>query len=320
MSQVRLDSAQGLFESLRGSDMAVRMATLKAIRNRPDLALAFGQYQGMDVVDELVAQSLSRHGYSYWMILVSALGAFDDPRVVLQYVKILANWDRAEVMSLVVARLSWEPVTSLSKSVRGFLQDDAHPRRVWAAARLMRAHPELTPPERVRVACADPDAEEAEKVPVDEMHLPAWRRELAGSFGPVARLWLEDALPGKAATIASLAGGLSDEDEAWLISILVRHVPLEAIPIVRKALEGGRRSAKLEALRCVAVIEGWPALFKEPVNAAAASEDEEIRIAAVRAGATRLDWRANLGQSDARLVAEAAEGLARAEGVGAMAD
>ncbi|CAN5442635.1 hypothetical protein BH11ARM2_BH11ARM2_25640 [soil metagenome] len=320
MSQIRLDSAQGLFDSLRHKDLTVRMATLRAIRNRPDLGLAFGRFGGLDVVDELVAQSQARHGYSYWLIVIDALGAFDDPRTVRQYHKILSTWDRAEVMSVVVYRLSREPVESLQPLVRLLLWDDEHPTRVWAASRLMRPHSELSPEERVRIACADSDVEEETPALMDEAHLPAWRTELTGPFANTARVWIEDALPETGPVVATLAGTLGEADEAWLISILGLHAPLEAIPAVRLALEGDRVPPKLEALRQVAAIEGWPALFSDLVEKAAASEDEVVRVAAIRAGAKGVYWRTNLASPDARLVAEAAEGLAKEEGATAMPD
>ncbi|RYG34382.1 hypothetical protein EON81_15695 [bacterium] len=313
MSQLRLDSAQGLFESLRSSEVAVRLSTLRAIRQRPDLGLAFGKFQGLDVVDELVAQSLTRHGYTYWLAVISTLGAFDDPRVVLQYHKVFSNWDRAEVMSLVVARLSQEPIESLQPLIRTSLQDDAHPVRVWAASRLLRFHPDLTPEERVRVACADSDGEEASATLMSDAHLPGWRREISGPFANSARVLMEDALPESAGMMAKLAGTMEESDEAWLVGILAHRSPLEAIPVVRRALEGDLRAPKLEALRQVAKTEGWPVLFRDLVEKAAKSEDEEVRIAAVRAGATDIDWRANLHSSDSRLVAEAAEGVAAME-------
>ncbi|RYG37502.1 hypothetical protein EON81_06565, partial [bacterium] len=116
-----LDSTEAFFRALRAPDLGTVLSVLQAVSSNPEAALAFGKWDGVDIIDELIHQSFQREGISFLEVLMATLAVFDDPRVIERFVKALHASAAPSILSIVVARLSHEPVASFENSVRPLL-------------------------------------------------------------------------------------------------------------------------------------------------------------------------------------------------------
>jgi|GEM_PF-1198340 len=313
--KLRLDSAEAFFNALRAPEITMRLAVLRAVMANPRLALGFGRYEGKDVIDVLIDQAMGKHGFSYWQIVVATLAAFDDPRVVSLYRKLLVTWDRPDVLAMVVARLEREPVAELGPTVRALLMQDKIPAQASAAADLLRLAADLTPAEAVRVSVANTRGADVAG-PVTPDSAPQWIAELAGYYAGDARYLLESRGEEAVTALASAWDALRPADRAWLLGWSASASPLAAIPLLRRGLESSDRETVAAALRTVATFEEGTRLFVALVSPHAQRDDAEIRRLAIQAGATGLDWRKELEISpDPAYTCAVLLRLAEAEGV-----
>jgi HEAT repeat protein len=292
--QVRLDSAEGFFAALRSPDVVVRLSVLQAVAKSPRLALAFGKLHGQDVVDELIHQAYQKQGYTYLAVLVETLGAFDDPRVTTYFKKLLTTWDRPEMLSMVVGRLSREPLTEVESTALTLLKQERSPAHIRAAADLLLRSGNLDDAQRIRVTVANSRQMDL-GVPCDYATVDAWMRELHGPFASDARVVLESRGEAAFETLLARWSGLTPDDKVWMLA-WARMVPVAAFGALRLGLEDSR-DVRLAALRAVGDIEGAAAAFRDRLVALAESEDDEIRFAAIQAGAP-VDAEAELARAE----------------------
>ncbi len=135
--EVRIDTAQALLSALTGGDQALRRAALEAITAQPDAALALGQSGGWDVVDALVQLAYQPERYSLWCAAVQALAAYDDPRAVDVFRKLLHVGQREPILLLAAERLAREPLAERLALATALLDQDRSPAHARAAATLL---------------------------------------------------------------------------------------------------------------------------------------------------------------------------------------
>ena len=319
--EMHLDSAQAFFAALRAPDPVQRLSVLKAIRQGPQLALGFGAWQGMDVIDELIQQAYAKHGFIYWMALIATLAVFDDPRVVAHFKKLLNTWDNPEVLAVVTARLAREPLDDLRPSLKMLLRQMVDTNRRTAAADLLLRDASLPGAERVMATVANSQGADIAG-PCDALTMPTWLGELAGPGAMRARELL--AQRGELAYQALLArwAVLPDSERIWLLRWGVSTHPQAVEQALQHALVPTNSDKVLvEALAAARSLDSTGERFNALVSPLAMHTSATVRLAAVRAGARGVNWRLALQASqDGAFCAAVAERLAQAEGTAALPD
>ena len=94
--------------ALRDPSGRTRTAVLRAIAANPAAALSLGCLQDWDVVDELVHQACQSCSVPYFRLLLQAMTAYDDPRVVALFVKVAAMSNDTQALAIVRARMARE--------------------------------------------------------------------------------------------------------------------------------------------------------------------------------------------------------------------
>jgi len=109
-TQVSLRDAAQLLEGLRSPSLNLRRGILRALLQRPEQALALGDFHGWDVIDELIHQSYQECSLPYYRLLLSALASYRDPRVTGLFRKV-ANLARdPQILEMVGTYLTaWRP-------------------------------------------------------------------------------------------------------------------------------------------------------------------------------------------------------------------
>jgi len=311
--RVPIRSAADFFTALRSPDMTVRLSILRAISHAPERALAFGSYQGRDVVDELVAQFSQTAGYLYWKALAGTLSAFRDPRVIPPFRKALMMRDNPEALRIVAARLSQEPPEVYRQDALNLLHQDNSPAHVSVAADLLSTTEDLATRDRVRITIMNTSG--AKLAEVDVQNVPAWVDELNGRFGPEARQALDNQGDAAFAVLAPHFTALRGDSALWLLDWAVTEHPVDAVGMVAAALESEETSLVLAAIQAV---EGMGALapsFRSRLAPLVDHADRAVRLAAVVAGAPVPDVRSRFETAtEPDEIAAYGHALASAEG------
>ncbi|RYG46952.1 hypothetical protein EON79_08710, partial [bacterium] len=313
-----VNTAEGFFGALRSPDLATAMSMLRAVAQNPGAALAFGKVNDRDIVDELIRQSNQKEGVTFLEVVFGALAAFDDPRAVEHFVKVLHTWSNPQIVRLAAARLTHEPVESIEAKVRPLLMQDQSPLHATAAADILIPVRTLTTEERVRITVANSEGVDIGPELSAET-ARSWAHALTGWFAPQARLVLssrdEDAVP----ALAPLWDDLDVDSKNWLLALGVAKSPLEVIPLLRRALGDAEPRVVLGALSTLQTMEAGKALFVNALTPLLAHPEPKIRCLAIQAGARHKDWRGFLaGETEPEVIVWAARRLAEAEGDAAL--
>ena len=317
-TKARIRSAPELLAALRLTDIASRVTVLRGVAAEPDRALALGAHDGRDVVDELLCQASQRRGRTDWLAVVGALAAFRDKRVVAFFQRILATFEEPQILFTAARRLSHEPVESLHAFLTPLLQSGSIA-RARAVAGLLADSATLSAAERVRVSLLS-DAEGFETAPLDAGTAACWLAELEGAFRTQAQERLEAQAEPAFAYLRGEWDALSDENREWLLVWGTQNWPALTGALLATALELGTDSVALAAMECLPTLGADAAPFLPSLARFARHPDPALRLAAIRAGATGMDWRAALRQeTDPALRQACARCLAREEGAGGIA-
>jgi len=319
-AQLHLRGAADFFAALRSPDIGTRVGVLRAIAQAPAKALAFGRFQDLDVIDELIQQAHQKQGYSNWKLLVGVLAGFDDPRVVEHFKKILLTWRDPEPIRIAAARLAREPLEKLESTLRPLLQQTACVEQTRAAADLMLGSRTLDPVEQIRVSVANTQAASV-AAPLDEESAPLWIAELHGPFAADTRLLLEEQGEAAFQILARRWSSLSARSQQWLLSWGGTRWPAAAVELLASALRSESEDLLLVALNCIERLGGDVSPLQPAVSTLATHADARVRLAAIRAGADGIDWRAELArETDVAFVQACAARLAAEEGARCVGD
>ncbi len=235
---VRIRTAAELFEGLRHAEPSVKLAVLAAVASQPDRILAYGPLDGVDVVDELVAQLSDRPGL-YAGPLLGALVRFRDDRVVEACARIARQLKDSELIAQAVERLAAEEGPS-ARATLSELLFSLESIRAIPAARALRSRPDLSPGEHMRVELWVGALE-----PVEDQAL--WLGELDGPLRSRAQRCLEQQGEPALEWLAGHFGELNPDLRAWLLKWAARVCHASAARLLREALEQGEGIA-LEVL------------------------------------------------------------------------
>lgn len=235
---VRICSAADLFAGLRHAELAVRLPTLAAVAANPQLVLAYGAYEGVEVVEEL-CQQLAADAGMLERALFGALSAFADERVLTTSCHLARTHHDPEMVALAIGRLAADS-SDLARATLVELLMGEEPARGIQAARALSRREDLSWQEKVRIDLwiGFPD-----KSPGDPACRDFWHKELAGPLQARARRCLEDqGLPAFVWLVDSLP------PDAWLLAWGAAQFPQAALPLLEQALQGELADQALEII------------------------------------------------------------------------
>jgi len=322
---LRIRSAADLLAALADPDPGVRMAVLKMVASQPARALAYGRHDGMDVIDALLAQAAGRERRGSWEVAVATLTVFRDPRVVEFFTGLLARARRADTLFTAADRLAHEPIAALRDGLLPLLMQNESDARARAAARLLLWASDLELAPRLRTALLAGRGRVAPP-PLTDATATAWLAELDGLFGPLARHALETQGEPAHRLLCAHWDRLSETNRIWLLGWGEADAggPSSGTrepPVLERALGSGSAKLALAALRRLPALGARAATIAPAIAALARSPDAEVRLAAIRAGASGLDFRALLAsETSPELRRACLTSLARADGAAALPD
>jgi HEAT repeat protein len=317
---IRIRTAQELFGALRSPDLGMRMMVLRAIAANPDQTLAFGTFEGRDVIDALLDQAETARGYSDWLAVVGALAGFRDARVVPFFQHILATATEPQLIFVAAERLSREPAEALQAFLTPLLMQNESPARARAAADLLATCPDLSDGETLRVALLTSAEDARQAPPIHGQTAALWLAELEGAYRAEARDALE--AQGEAAFLflRERWDTLSEANRGWLLGWGARDWPHRIEELLAAGLEGGSEDVTLAALECLPALGADAApRFSSSLARLARHPDVALRRAAIEAGADGVDWLAAIAtETDPDLRRTCVRRLAQEEDEGAL--
>lgn len=313
-------NARTLFEMLRSAEPATRAKALRAIQDKPEAAIAFGLQNGRDVVDVLLAEAIQYEGTLEWLNWAATLSHFRDSRVGNFFGSVLSSVEEPTTLFTAANYLATGAVISSWKSLTALLLQNNCPARARAVAPLIKASPNLTAADRIRIRLL---VEDSAEMPIDESTVDAWCAELAGPFRQEACAELEAQGEAAWALIASRWQQLTEEDQFWLLGWGSSKNPQIIANTIQHALSSGTRRVRMEALRALSGFEEHESI--EPIRALLIpllqDEDLIVRHAAVFSAPSDVDWRALLRHERHLPTRQAALAqLVKAEGARAIPD
>lgn len=317
MTQLRIRNAAELIAALSDPTPAMRLAVLRMVAKHPQQALAYGRHDELDVVDVLLAQAAGRDRRGIWEVVVATLAVFRDPRVVEFFKGLLANARRAETLFAAAKRLGQEPIDPLRDFLRPLLMQNESDARARATARLMVWATELDTAAELRAALLA-GRRRVSLPPCTADTASFWLAELNGLFVELARPALEGQGAPAFHVLAAHWDELAEGDRVWLVGWGGADV---VRPLVEKALASGSTKLMLAALARVPALGARGAGLAPTVAALATNDDPRVRLAALRAGASGLDFRALLASEQSPALRRTyLASLARQEGRDALPD
>ena len=261
--QVRIRTAQDLFEVLSRGNLAERLAVLSGIVAEPTRPLALGPHEGEDFVALLIrlipdSKDILRKS------LILCLMCYQDPRSQEYLGQVFAEERDAATVLHLGQRLTLDlgvdfflPFLWGEKAAQGL-----------AAARVCAASKELEPKERLRIALlVDGDFPAPE---ISQETLPYWLDELRGPHGFRATQLAEEAQG------ALLLWTVCEQvpDLAWLLEMTERLDPERARQETERLLESGD----------LFVVQAAQRLGLKLTASLLESADPDVRAAAIAAG------------------------------------
>lgn len=282
--QLHIASARDLFEALVHPEEGVRYSVLQAIAEHPDQAVAYGPWEGEDLVGRLITLARRDPLPMVRSAMVKVIANFRSRRV-LEFLKdrMLATSDVDLVLEL-EPRFGVEPPAEVREFLLELTADPVDkPAQALVGARLLSRDDGLSPAERVRVALLTD--QEYPTPPVDATTLDAWIDGLNGVLGDRARALVETHADA-ALRLMGHWGRLSDRTRDWLLAWCARTEPVTARAAVASIL-GGPLSPEVAraALRSARAVGLDPeTIAPERIREWIAHPDPGVRAAAVEAG------------------------------------
>lgn len=319
LPKLEIGSAADLFAALRSPTLGVRLSVLSAISAAPDKALSYGPYDGLDLLDEMLAQIPQAEQKVHRWALVGALSAFGDPRVEEALKDIFRSSSDAREASMCAARLAISTAQDNRPFFLPFLDKGTLPLQARFAANALARFDGHSAEDRVRIAvlCDLPIS----TPPLDDETEDVWLETLRGPYSYSARGLLESGGELNFEHLLEKWDQLNAELKVWLLGWGGRAHYAGIAELCVKALEEGPDEAILAALQTIATLELAPDTLQNPANGFLRHPRREIRLAALRAGAEVVEPRNMLmNESDTETRLLLIPRLAAAHGKDALPD
>ncbi|HRI44754.1 MAG TPA: hypothetical protein PLL78_13585 [Fimbriimonadaceae bacterium] len=311
-------SAEDLLLALRDPDLEVRVALLSSIMANPQVALQFGKFQNVDLIDELIAQTFRVESTLYRHIVTAVLSAFDDPRVPPHFLRLITYYGEPDLLEVVRSRLMLEPVEPGLATYRSLVLQTDSLRHTHAAADLLSRSESLEPRLALRVSVAN-TLEVDQSPQIDSETVSAWIAELNGPFLREASILAEGKGQHGFVTLAARANELDRDAMIWLLRWGARTWPLDAVEVVRLGLRHEDEEVVLEALRSVETLGPSGSLFAAEAAPLAQSSSARVRALAISVGAPLDSPRQALAnETEPEALAELLARLRKSEGKAAI--
>lgn len=288
--RVNISSGEELARALRHPDIKVRTMVLRAIKDKPDQAMAYKMASGRDLIDELLQLCRETCGNMDRLGYVFTLLNLDDPRVLDFAGREFVSTDNMKIALLCATRLGKlsprEKIALLSPVVL----NPCSATRGRMAANLLSSCKPLPPRLAIRVAILGD--REISLPALNAAHLEAWLAELSGPYPQTARKLLIKQGNGGIDALLSLWDRLPENLQIWTLD----QGTANKIPgISSRICEIFQKETSPELLR--AALE---CLGKFPVDHGAKKllipfyghENSLIRSLAISAGPAEGDWSA----------------------------
>lgn len=282
--KVHIGSARDLFEALGSPEAGVRLSVLQAIAEYPEQALAYGPWEGEDLIGRLIHLARRDPMPMVRSVMVKVVANFRSKRV-LEFLqeRMQATQDVDLVLEL-EPRFGVEPLSEVRDFLLGFIDEPAKwPAQALVAARLLSADESLSPARRLRVALlSDRDA----PLPaLDAETVEAWTAELNGDLADRAQALVG----GQGDALLRLWQNwesLSDPARVWLLECTAAAHADTARAAVPALLDGSLSAEVACALLHCAMVVGvdLDAMRPERVMELLEHRDSRVRAAAIEAG------------------------------------
>jgi hypothetical protein len=212
-------TARQFFERLAAPDSVTRLSTLRAVQAQPRAALAFGLFEGRDVIDVLLLRSREYEDLPEWMDWVATLSVFRDPRVTEFFVQVIGSFKDPTAVFAAMRYLAGEPsVVPVTRLLAHLLQNEC-PVRARAVAQLLEpllldVSINLQPRAALRIALL---SDGRDPPPLNNSTADAWLAELRGPFRPEAVSELEQQGEPAWTMLADCWSELDDRDRLWIL-------------------------------------------------------------------------------------------------------
>lgn len=318
IEQRRLRTAEDLLLVLRSPDLQTRAAVLASIMQTPDKALAFGSFQGVDLIDELIDQCFRSDVPLYRHLVAAALSVLEDPRVPPAMRRLLTYYGEPDLVRVAADRLSREPVEDGVAHYRALAMQTDSALHTQIGADLLLGARDLDPRLSIRVSVANSRNQSIAPSLTSE-NVSAWLAELDGPFIRPATLLLEAQGVSAFRLLVEHWTRLGEESQQWLVRWGAREFPLDAVELLRVSLQSERESVVLEGLRGIEGLGPAQSLFSNCLTPLLHHESARIRAMALSAGATINDPRSILEtESEPVVLAELLVCLRQQEGEAAV--
>jgi hypothetical protein len=295
--ELHIRSARDIFEALYASDFGVRLAMLQAITKYPDKVLAYGPYNGRDLIEELADQVSRSKTPTERTLLLGALAGFDDARVVALLKKEVFLSHDLEAILIAANRLRREPEATRREIFTRLLEHKGSLVHQRVAANALAEFEDLTPEQQIQVALLA----EVDFTPpplLNEATHTLWMRALDGPRKRRARKCLQNQGEPTFRYIRSYWDDLNLDAKTWLLEWGAREFPVFTVELLSRALESDSEPMMLAALSCIAAMGEAGSMFHPMLIQFKDHKSSAVRLAAIQAGLTGLDWREALSKEE----------------------
>lgn len=290
IEQRKLRTAEDLLLVLRSPDLQTRAAVLASIMQAPDKALAFGSFQGVDLIDELIDQCFRSDVPLYRHLVAAALSVLDDPRVPPAMRRLLNYYGEPDLVRVAADRLLREPVEDGVAHYRALAMQTDSPLHTQIGADLLLKGNGLEPRLAIRVSVAN-GRNQSIAPDLTNDNIDAWLEELNGPYVRSATLLIEPQGVNAFRLLVDKWSRLNAETQEWLVRWGSREFPLDAVTVLRAAIQSDFDSVVLEGLRGIEGLGPAQGLFSAELSPLLGHSKPQVRALAISAGATIDDAR-----------------------------
>lgn len=281
--ELKLATAQDFLAALRAPDMGLRLATLSAIYQNPESALAFGAVDGRDLIDELIDILAVEQPSLVRSTAAAALVSLNDPRSFEQACRMFHTEADLEVLLMIGHRIARETNQVVLEYFLPFLADTSDCNQQRIAARMLAGRDGLKQHEQLQVAllAGECGAQPPQLAP-DTLQI--WLDELKGAFQAEARGFLNAWGEEPFCLLKENWNSLDPATKAWLLSWGGASFPEQSVDLIITALSEGDRDVQRAAFKSILEYENSEVFQAMLDKITLDGQDTSWTVAAVLAG------------------------------------